>query len=110
MKHADLTSLEKKCRRKVMQNLLTIGRKIGPRTRMIQIILDRGVVEGLRCMQDQQTSGWNDLYAHDLLGLSVEATVVESSEFRSLFEPDEIAKMEADLRKCGYQPKRINDK
>ncbi len=59
-------------------------------------------------MQDQQTSGWNDLYANDLLGLSVEATVVESSEFRSLFEPDEIAK--ADLRKCGFEPKRINEK
>lgn len=72
---------------------------------MMQIIVERGVVEGLRTMTHEETSGWNDLYHAGLLGLSVEATIVESAEFRELFTANEIAKMESDLRECGYPPK-----
>lgn len=97
--------IEVRCQRAVMENLISVGKQIGPRVRMMQIIADRGVVQGLREMTHEETSGWNDLYLAGLLGYSVEATVVESNDFRRLFEVDEIAKMEADLLAAGYTPK-----
>jgi hypothetical protein len=97
--------LEAKCQRRVVENLHKIGLKIGPRTRMLQIILENGVVAGLRGMRNEDTSGWNDLYVSGLLGLSVEATIVESASFRKLFELQEIGKMEEELRASGYEPK-----
>lgn len=97
--------VEARCQRAVMENLIAVGKQIGPRTRMMQIIANRGVVQGLREMTHEETSGWNDLYFAGLLGYSVEATVVESIEFRKLFKPNEIQKMEADLLAAGYTPK-----
>ncbi|HET6276015.1 MAG TPA: hypothetical protein VFE16_08825 [Candidatus Cybelea sp.] len=97
--------LEAKCQRRVMENLTTIGKQIGPRTRMMQIISSLGVVDGLRSMRNEETSGWNDLYLAGLLGYSVEATIVESLAFRQLFEPEEIRKMESELRDSGYKPR-----
>ncbi len=47
MKAEQRANLEAQCQRRVMENLHKIGRKIGPRTRMVQIITERGVVEGL---------------------------------------------------------------
>lgn len=99
-------ALEARCQRKVMERLIAVSKQIGPRTRMMQIVSERGVVAGLRSMKNDDTSGWNDLYLGGLLGYSVEATVVESLEFRTLFEPDEIARMEAELREADYEPKR----
>jgi hypothetical protein len=98
-------ALEAKCQRKVMERLIAVGKQIGPRTRMMQVIAERGVVDGLRTMTHEETSGWNDLYLSGLLGYSVEATIVESLEFRRLFDAEEVTKMEADLRASGYDPK-----
>jgi hypothetical protein len=97
--------LETKCRRRVIENLHEAGRKIGPRTRMIDVIVNRGVVDGLRSMKNEETSGWNALYAGDCIHLSVEATIVESLEFRRLFTAGEIEQMERDLREVEYEPK-----
>lgn len=97
--------LESRCQRKVMERLIEVGKQIGPRTRMMQVIAERGVVAGLRTMTHEETSGWNDLYLAGLLAYSVEATVVESVEFRQLFHHDEISKMEAELQESGYEPK-----
>ena len=99
-------AIESKCRRRVLENLNEVGKHIGPRTRMKQIITGPGgLVEGLRSMGDKETSGWNDLYLAGLLHLSVEATIVESYECRQLFEPAEIEKMTRELRESGYEPK-----
>ena len=96
--------LEARCQRQIIENLRKVGKEIGPRTRMIQIIAEHGVVEGLRSLKNEETSGWNDLYLAGLLGYSAEATVVQSSDFRQLFETDELLKMEVDLRASGYKP------
>ena len=98
------SELEAQCNRRVLENLEEIGKRIGPRTRMKQVIVERGVVRGLRSMKNEFTSGWNDLYLVGLLHLSVEATIVESEQFRTLFEPAEIARMEQELRDSGYEP------
>lgn len=105
MTEEERKKIEARCQRRVMENLIKVGKKIGPRTRMVQIISQHGVVEGLRSMTKDETSGWNDLYLNGLLGYSVEATVVESLEFRLLFESAEILKMERELRDSGYEPK-----
>ena len=57
-------------------------------------------------MTKDETSGWNDLYLSGLLGCSVEATIVESLEFRQLFDSEEIERMQRELRESGYEPKR----
>ena len=71
---------------------------------MVQIIDRHGVVDGIRRMRHGETSGWTDLFLNDLLGFSVEATIVESLEFRTLFHLEEIAEMEDVLKRSGYQP------
>ena len=78
-------TLEAKCMRQVLDNLGKVGSQIGQRTRMKQLIAEHGIVATIRSLTDKETSGWNDLYLAGLLGLSAEATVVESAEFRRLF-------------------------
>ena len=110
MDHADLSPdaravLEARCRRAVVSNLVEIGKQIGPRHRMLQMVSEYGVVETLRRLPDEWTSGWTDLYNAHLLGLSAEATIVESTDFRRLFNREDILRMESDLRDAGYNPK-----
>ena len=102
---SDRVLIEAKCQRAVLKNLDEIGRQIGPRVRMKQIIVERGVVSGLRNMRVDETSGWNDLFLAGLLGKSVEATILESVEFRQLFKPDELQQMDDELRASGYIPR-----
>jgi predicted transcriptional regulator len=94
-----------KCQRKVMENLIAASKRIGTRSRMIQLVTDLGVVEAVRAMANKETSGWNDLYLAGLLEYSVEGTIVESVEFRRLFEEGELEMMESDLRNSGYAPR-----
>jgi hypothetical protein len=99
-------ALEARCLQAVMHKLDAAAKQIGPRSRMKQMILDYGVVEGVRqIMTHEDTSGWNDLYLANLLDHSVEATIVESCDFRKLFEPEEISKMEEYLLAAGYTPR-----
>lgn len=98
-------ALETRCTRSVLENLAKVGRKIGQRTRMKQLIAEHGIVDTVRSLADKETSGWNDLYLAGLIGLSAEATIVEFTDFRSLFTEREITAMEAELRAVDYEPK-----
>ena len=99
--------LEKRCTRAVLDRLDHVSREIGRRTRMDQMIGSMGIVEALRSLaRKESTSGWTDLYMNGLMGYSAEATVVESLEFRRLFDDDEIGQMEAELRAMNYEPKQ----
>ena len=69
------------------------------------MLSEYGVVESWRRLRSDDTSGWTDLAMNKLLDHSLEATVVESIEFRGLFRPTEIEQMESDLRSAEYKPK-----
>lgn len=97
--------LEAQCQRRVIANLIKIGRQIGPRTRMVQLVAERGVVDAVLSLTKEETSGWNDLYLAGLLSLSLEATIVESIAFRRLFTQAELGTMELELRDSGYDPR-----
>ncbi|WP_288586581.1 hypothetical protein [uncultured Methylobacterium sp.] len=49
--------------------------------------------------------GYAALYEKGRLDLTVEAMVVESLEWRDLFEPEELARAERRLREYHYTPK-----
>ena len=102
---SERTCIERQLQKRAVENLLEAGKHIGPRSRMLQLIAEKGVVEALRGMKAESTTGYTDLYTSGLLGLSVEATIVESKEFRRLFRPDEIEQMERELREYAYDPK-----
>ena len=73
---------------------------------MIQVLsAHEGIVDAWRALRSETTSGFADLWLCGLLARSVDATIVESAEFRQLFTTVWVAEMEASLRALGYEPK-----
>jgi hypothetical protein len=69
------------------------------------MLSEYGVVESYRRLDPEWTAGWAALYESGLIDHSIEATIVESAEFRRLFGADEIMAMERDLRDVNCEPK-----
>jgi hypothetical protein len=74
---------------------------------MLQMISHYGVVESYRRLDPDWTTGWAQLYESGLIDHSIEATIVESADYRRLFTKSEILEMESELRAVKYEPKAV---
>ncbi|MEH2709852.1 hypothetical protein ABIF21_004159 [Bradyrhizobium elkanii] len=73
-------------------------------TLFLRMLSDKGGVETARQLinSTKPSDGYTSLYERGRLDLTVEAMVVENSEWHDLFVPEEIAKARIRLQKYGY--------
>jgi len=75
-------------------------------TRYHQMLVEHGGLETARILinADTVSEGYTALWERDRLDLTVEALVLDHSEYHCLFTPDELARARSRLRDYEYGP------
>ena len=87
----------------MLRNLRRIANTIPPRTRFASMLSQYGAFETWRRICRGGTSGFTDLYEAGLLGLSLEALVVDNPKYHALFSGRDLLVMRHALETHGYK-------
>ena len=76
-----------------------------PANIFLRMITERGGLDTARYLiiSDKPSDGYTHLYERDRLDLTVEALVVNESQWQPLFTPEEIEKARQRLKQYGYK-------
>lgn len=99
------TLLQKEFNKEILKSVKEIKREIYSPTRFIIMLHehDNNAFEVVqKVVTKEVTIGLQELYKHDRLDLSVEATIIRP-EYRVLFSPDLVKLCERKLKKLGYK-------